>query len=159
MKYACHDDSYVKVKILKLIENAYFKTNDSGFVMFSVEDKYIQAAINARLKKFGAFSDTSFNKEIITIPKEAFIWLVSDCYGEQYAEEILARLSRLGKQIKDLDGTVIELKYMSVKRLLHILVESTVKSLGNKIGESIAKQLFSFIANPLQNFELVSQLI
>ena len=158
LKYADYDDSYVKEMILKLIENAYFKATDSGFIMFSVEDKYIHSAINARLKRLGAFSDTSFNKEIITIPKEAFILLVYDCYNDK-ADEILVRCRELGKTITDLDGTIIEPKDMSIKRLLYILVESAVKSFGSKAGEVAAKSLFSFLANPIQNIELINNLI
>lgn len=149
LRYEHRGPAYINKGILMLIQKAYFKSNDDGFIMFAVEDKYLQSALNARLKKLGAFSDTSFNKEIISVPVDAFILLVEDCYGQEKTEEVrrkcLMELKEKNIQIKDSKENVLSEEDLTFGRLLKICLKSAFKlgsdSFAKSFGEALGKTL------------------
>src|SRR4029077_1003412 len=69
------EDSLV-TRIVDCLSTARF-VKDGAMISFGVEDPLLSADLSARFKSLGAMTDSSFNREIIKVPRNAFADLVS----------------------------------------------------------------------------------
>lgn len=54
-----------------------------GNVVLNVEDRYWRETLVARLKNVGVYTDTSFNRERVTVPADKFAHVLSRVFGER----------------------------------------------------------------------------
>jgi hypothetical protein len=54
-----------------------------GNVVLNVEDRYWRETLIARLKTAGVYTDTSFNRERVTVPADKFAHVLTRVFGEQ----------------------------------------------------------------------------
>ena len=53
---------------------------ENGTLRFVVEDKYLRSTIYETLKQNGYYIDSSFNSEIVSVKKEALVFLLDQYY-------------------------------------------------------------------------------
>jgi hypothetical protein len=54
-----------------------------GNVVLNVEDRYWRETLIARLKTVGVYTDTSFNRERVTVPADRFAHVLTAVFGER----------------------------------------------------------------------------
>ena len=54
-----------------------------GNVVLNVEDRYWRETLIARLKTVGVYTDTSFNRERVTVPADKFAHVLTRVFGER----------------------------------------------------------------------------
>jgi hypothetical protein len=54
-----------------------------GNVVLNVEDRYWRETLIARLKTVGVYTDTSFNRERVTVPADRFAHVLTKVFGER----------------------------------------------------------------------------
>src|SRR3978361_2239154 len=54
-----------------------------GNVVLNVEDRYWRETLISRLKTVGVYTDTSFNRERVTVPADKFAHVLSRVFGER----------------------------------------------------------------------------
>ncbi|HEY1529376.1 MAG TPA: hypothetical protein VGF80_01015 [Galbitalea sp.] len=63
-----------------------------GNVVLNVEDRYWRETLVSQLKKVGVYTDTSFNRERVTVPADKFAHVLTRVFGER-AKGISKKLS------------------------------------------------------------------
>lgn len=133
LKYKSSDNrQYVKEQFFKLIAKADFKSVGEK-ICFIVEDKYIKNAIGADLRENGYLYDTSFNKDILSIPLDAFVDLLNMYYPSD-------AIKRIVKECK---------KHINSQKPDNITFKSIIKDFlkgaMNKVGELTSSTVFTLI--------------
>ncbi len=99
LRYSHSDEGQIKAKFFEYLKVAQFKGEaDNRRITFVVSDKLVRSAINSTLYKAGHYSDTSFNRDILTIHMDALIYLIEHFYGKDVVQEIEKELN---EAIKD----------------------------------------------------------
>lgn len=114
LKYTTIDpDTFVKEVFYRLMRNANIKLHKaSHWILFSIEDDFEREAIIAKLKELKHFSDTSFNKELLTMDKEAFLALVEFCYGKAEVKINNEKVEKLLKADGEITARSIYKKFL-----------------------------------------------
>jgi hypothetical protein len=68
-----------------------------GNVVLNVEDRYWRETLIARLKAVGVYTDTSFNRERVTVPADRFAHVLTRVFGER-AKGISKKLAAVRRQ-------------------------------------------------------------
>jgi hypothetical protein len=85
-------DVYLKKEIGRYLKNARFSSNGKE-IIFAIEDKYLRVALNAKMRAEGDFSDSSFNKDIVSLDKDTFYEMISSLLSECEEKEIKKKLT------------------------------------------------------------------
>lgn len=85
-------DVYLKKEIGRYLKKARFSSNGKE-IIFAIEDKYLRVALNAKMRAEGDFSDSSFNKDIVSLDKETFYEMISSLLSECEVKEIEKNLT------------------------------------------------------------------
>jgi hypothetical protein len=96
-------DAYLRKSIGECLTHAHIVKKKE--IKFAIEDKFLRVALNAKLRENHYFADTSFNKDIVSLDKDAFaelIVLLVPNTQRQEVEEKFANLN-LDDKIKGLD--------------------------------------------------------
>ena len=102
-----------------------------GDVVLNVANSYDRDVLKARLKEFGVYTDTSFNRERMTLPAKRFLDVVDDAFGNPGGEvagdvEALVKKARA----KEVRGAVLGY----VKGLADTAINTTVRALFQHAG-------------------------
>jgi hypothetical protein len=77
------------------IANAVKRTHfskDGTMLAFGIENPLLREDIIARLKRKGVFADTSFQKELVRMPVEAFVEFLDDILDEETKKQVKTTL-------------------------------------------------------------------
>lgn len=85
-------DVYLKKEIGRYLKKARFSSNGKE-IIFAIEDKYLRVALNAKMRAEGDFSDSSFNKDIVSLDKRTFYEMISLLLPECEVKEIEKNLT------------------------------------------------------------------
>ena len=85
-------DVYLKKEIGRYLKKARFSSNGKE-IIFAIEDKYLRVALNAKMRAEGDFSDSSFNKDIVSLDKDTFYEMISSLLSECEVKEIEKNLT------------------------------------------------------------------
>lgn len=85
-------DVYLKKEVGRYLKKARFSSNGKE-IIFAIEDKYLRVALNAKMRAEGDFSDSSFNKDIVSLDKETFYEMISSLLSECEVKEIEKNLT------------------------------------------------------------------
>lgn len=85
-------DVYLKKEVGRYLKKARFSSNGKE-IIFAIEDKYLRVALNAKMRAEGDFSDSSFNKDIVSLDKETFYRMISMLLSECEVKEIEKNLT------------------------------------------------------------------
>lgn len=102
-----------KQEVCTLLTKVELRSDDRKIV-FQTEDAIIKSYISSLLKKNGKMLDTSFNSELIVLKMEDFQYLVTEVYGLEEVNSILAEARKLVNdtsktiQLKDVLGWVVQ---------------------------------------------------
>jgi hypothetical protein len=85
-------DVYLKKEVGRYLKKARFSSNGKE-IIFAIEDKYLRVALNAKMRAEGDFSDSSFNKDIVSLDKDTFYEMISSLLSECEVKEIEKNLT------------------------------------------------------------------
>lgn len=128
LRYDNHDDDSLKCKFASIIKNDNFKVFGDKIVI-CIEDKLLRNFIDYRLKSIGSFSDSSFNRELMTINSDMFMELLKSLYGDK-------AFFKLEKELNNKDMVGNDLK-MYLKEFL--------KGCSNEAGKQCIKLLVFYL--------------
>lgn len=119
----------VKAEFLKCLSKAKFKkVGPNNWIALSIENTFVREGIKAQLKELDHFSDSSFNPEIVSLDKEAFLDLIDYYYS---GEEVLKKhIKELSEDIKTLAKD--KSNEITFKGLFKALLEGAAKEVGKK---------------------------
>lgn len=141
LRYSKYDDDTLKDEFAKIVDRSKFKV-DKDKITFCIENKLVRSYIDDQLKLAGSFSDTSFNRELVTIHSDMLLELLKQLYGED-------------KVIK-LENLLKPQKSGCLKKLLKNCLSGATK----EVGEQCIKLIFNyFIGKIVDIAELTSLLI
>lgn len=123
-------ESYLRKSVGDCLTHAFFVKNNKE-VRFAVEDKYIRVALNAKLRANNYFTDTSFNKDIISLDEEAFIKMVSLLVPNYQKEVVLEKLTAVELTAETKEKGV---KDIVVEFIKEMMVQGSLEAL-KQVGE------------------------
>lgn len=87
-------EAYLRKSLGKHLKNAHFvKNKANNEIRFAIEDKYLRVALNAKLRECDYFADTSFNKDIVSLNKEAFEQMIKSLVPNFDRDVVLGKLN------------------------------------------------------------------
>lgn len=140
VKYHNHSevefDRFLRTSIGECLKNAYLVKNNKE-IRFAIEDKYLRVALNAKLRANYFFADTSFNKDIISLDKEAFIKMVSLLVPNTQKELVMEKLKavELSEETKNKDTRGIIADF--IQKVMEESVLEGLKQLGSLLGSIV----------------------
>lgn len=129
LKYQHQIELDVKGEFFKCLSKAKLKKNGSNnWIALNIENTFVREGVKAKLKEIGHFSDGSFNSEIVSIEKDAFLDLIENFYQA----EILSKedLATLRKEIKT--TAKLEESDLTFKGLFKVFIEGVVQAAADK---------------------------
>jgi len=105
-------------------------SNDGNLLTFGVEDPLLKEDIVARLKRRGVFADSSFAKELVKLPADAFVEFLDEIVDADTKREVTETLVK-DKQIADASFKAF------AKGVLVALGEKVANDAGGKIAGRI----------------------
>ena len=98
-------DRYLRSAVGDLLTHANF-TKSGNEIWFSIEDKYLRVALNAKLRSNYYFANTSFNRDIVTLDEKSFSKMVSLLVPNFQKEKVLERITaiKVDDAIEDKDA-------------------------------------------------------
>ncbi len=132
LRYVEYDRQIITQRFFECIREARFKGTGSN-ITFIIDDKYLRSAIDSDLKGLGHFTDTSFNREIVSINIDAFADLLNKYYPDKATEHIV-------KSCKD--ALKKEQEGISFKALF----KDFLTGAASKSGEIAASSIFAAIS-------------
>lgn len=106
--------SYLRTSVGECLKNAYFAKNNKE-IRFAIEDKFLRVALNAKLRQNNYFTDTSFNKDIVSLDENAFKTMVALLVPNTSKNQVLEKF------------TAIELDEETKRRTLGEIVKKYAK--------------------------------
>ena len=116
---------------------------ENGTLRFVVEDKFLRSSIYEDLKKNGYYIDSSFNSEIVSIKKDALVFLLNQYYSEEEKNEIVEKYNEVRTSVKKAGRRSFP-EVMSV--VLDKFLEKGVDVMVDGIGKVDFKSLLEFLA-------------
>jgi hypothetical protein len=129
LKYQHQIELDVKKEFFKCLSKAKLKIiGANNWIALNIENTFVREGIKAKLKEIGHFSDGSFNSEIVSIEKDAFLDLIEKFYQSEII--IIKDLEKLSKEIKK----VAKLKepVLTFRGLFDVFIEGVVQAAANK---------------------------
>jgi hypothetical protein len=81
LRDANQTEELLRSRIIEAISTSRF-TKHGAVIEFGIEDPLLREDVAARLEKIGATTDSSFNREIIRIQRDAFVEFIADLMPE-----------------------------------------------------------------------------
>jgi hypothetical protein len=129
LKYQHQIELDVKKEFFKCLTKAKLKIiGSNNWIALNIENTFVREGIKAKLKEIGHFSDGSFNSEIVSIEKDAFLDLIEEFYQ---SEKIIKKdHEKLSKEIKrEVGKKELDLTF---KGLFKVFIEGVVQTAANK---------------------------
>lgn len=127
VKYTCFKpedvDSYLRRSVGEILSRAYLSKNGKE-IRFSIEDKYLRVALNAKLRSNNFFADTSFNKDIVSMDENAFSEMINLLVPNFQKDVIIEKLK--GLPVKD------ETKLKEGKEFIKDIAKAIMVNLSDK---------------------------
>jgi hypothetical protein len=131
LRYGNNDDDSLKREFRSIIDKNNFKVIGDKIVI-CIEDKLLRNYIDYSLKSIGLFSDSSFNRELMTIHSDMFLDLLKSLYGDKVYNQLDAEFKRrkIGNNFKEylkefLKGCSHETGKQSIKLIASLLTGGT----------------------------------
>lgn len=129
---------------------------ENGTLRFVVEDKYLRSTIYETLKQNGYYIDSSFNSEIVSVKKEALVFLLDQYYSDTDKKEILDGYNAVRKEVKKADKKSFS-EVMSV--VLDKFLEKGVDVAVEGIGKVDFKSFLQYLAPGMKAVKTVVKII
>ena len=78
LRYPKDDENYYKDAFYRIVKDSSFKTDNSGNILFSVNNKALREFLSDKLEQSGSFFDSSFVSNIIRVTPADFLILIAD---------------------------------------------------------------------------------
>jgi len=140
------EDSLV-TRIVDCLSSARF-VKDGAMISFGVEDPLLSADIAARLKSLGAITDSSFNREIVKVPRDAFADLVAALLPADRRDVVRKALVQAGVPDGSWKGVVRGALAKVAEKLAGAAGEEATKQLQDLAGPAI-KDLFESVGKQI----------
>lgn len=134
-------------RIVDCLSTARF-VKDGAMISFGVEDPLLAADIAARLKALGAITDSSFNREIVKVPRDAFADLVSALLPADRREVVRKALVQAGVPDGSWKGVLRGALAKVAEKVAGAAGEEVVKEVQDLAGPAI-KDLFASVAKQI----------
>ncbi len=134
-------------RLVDCLSTARF-VKDGAMISFGVEDPLLSADIAARLKSLGAITDSSFNREIVKIPRDAFADLVGTLLPPDRRETVRKALIQAGVPDGSWKGVLRGALAKAAAKLAGTAGEEAVKEVQDLAGPAI-KDLFAAVAKQI----------
>ena len=146
LKYSDTKEETLKKKFGQLVENLKFKIENDK-IMFSIEDKLLRSFISSKISEIGAFSNTSFNRNMMVIHSDMFIDLLTNLYGKENISRLECELSKRMSTTK-------------TSSILKSCFNEFLKGAAKETGVQIVKLLVSVFTGGSTNIhEIINKLI
>ena len=129
---------------------------ENGTLRFVVEDKYLRSTIYETLKQNGYYIDSSFNSEIVSVKKEALVFLLDQYYSDTDKKEILDGYNAVRKEVKKADKKSFS-EVMSV--VLDKFLEKGADVVVDGIGKVDFKSFLQYLAPGMKAVKTVVKII
>src|SRR5580704_1494175 len=134
-------------RIVDCLSTARF-VKDGAMISFGVEDPLLSADIAARLKSLGAITDSSFNREIVKVPRDAFADLVSTLLPPDRRELVRKALIQAGVPDGSWKGVLRGALAKAAEKIAGAAGEEATKEIQDLAGPAI-KDLFASVAKQI----------
>jgi hypothetical protein len=134
-------------RIVDCLSTARF-VKDGAMISFGVEDPLLSADIAARLKSLGAITDSSFNREIVKVPRDAFADLVSTLLPPDRREMVRKALIQAGVPDGSWRGVLRGALAKAAEKIAGAAGEEVTKEIQDLAGPAI-KDLFASVAKQI----------
>ena len=94
-------------------------------VTLAIEDKYLRALTEAKLKELGTFSETAFNRELLRLPYASLEALLHALWPRHATH---AKLKVLRKQLDGQSGAVRAIAEQTLRSLVNLLVKGALSA-------------------------------
>lgn len=129
LKYPADEQRFVERQLLYVLAKAQFEV-EAQRIVFVVEDSFLRNALQAHLKRRGAFADNSFNSELVKVSVDSLAPVLEDFYGQALAGEFLVEMK----------GAVNKAKFAAARRAF---VLAAAKALGTGVVTAVKAVLGS----------------
>jgi hypothetical protein len=130
-------DSDLKPQLVAALKKTRY-SSDGTLLTFGVESPLLKEEITARLKSKGVYSDSSFAKEILRLPVDAFVEFLDDIVDDDTKKSVRETLVK-DKQLPD----------KSFKALATGVLSKLGEKVAGKAGEAIAGELVGEVGKPV----------
>lgn len=140
MIYGKQDMEEIHKRFLGLISDAKIQ-KENGALRFVIEDRYLRSTIYNDLKQNGYFLDSSFNSEIVSIQKEALVFLLDQYFKDDDKKEVVRKYKEARKDAKkgDVDISFNDVLTTIFDEVLRNTVDATQEGLGSIDYSSLIK--------------------
>ena len=121
----------LKDMLIEALKNTRF-SKDGSLLAFGIESPLLREDVIARLKKKGIYPDTSFSRDLVRLPVEAFVEFIGDFLDGPEVEQIRKKLVA-DKQLPD--------------RSVGALVTGILTELGKKVAGKAGEELVRGVAD------------
>lgn len=140
LMYGMQNKEEMQARFLKLIADAKIQ-KENGTLRFVIEDRYLRSTIYNDLKQNGYFLDSSFNSEIVSIHKEALVFLLDQYFKDNDKNEVVQMYKEARKTAKKSD---VDISFSGVlttlfDEVLRNTVDATQEGLGSIDYSSLIK--------------------
>lgn len=125
MIYGKQDMEEIHKRFLGLITDAKIQ-KEKGTLRFVIEDRYLRSTIYNDLKQNGYYLDSSFNSEIVSIQKEALVFLLDLYYNDEQKEEIVKKYKEARKKANKEESDISFRDVMKI--VLDKVIENSIET-------------------------------
>jgi len=140
-------DASLVTRLVDRLSSARF-VKDGAMISFGVEDPLLAADLAARLKSLGAFTDSSFNREIVKVPRDAFADLVNSLLPPDRREIVRKALVQAGVPDGSWKGVLRGALAKAAEKVAGAAGEEATKELQDLAGPAI-RDLFASVAKQI----------
>jgi hypothetical protein len=130
-------DSDLRPALVAALKKTRFNS-DGTLLTFGVESPLLKEEITARLKIRGVYADSSFTKEIVRLPVDAFVEFLDDIVDDDTKKAVKETLVK-DKQLPD----------KSFKALATGVLSKLGEKVAGKAGEAIAGEIVGEVGKPV----------
>ncbi|MEA2823035.1 MAG: hypothetical protein QOJ86_5039 [Bradyrhizobium sp.] len=130
-------DSDLRPALVAALKKTRFNS-DGTLLTFGVESPLLKEEITARLKIRGVYADSSFTKEIVRLPVDAFVEFLDDIVDDDTKKAVRETLVK-DKQLPD----------KSFKALATGVLSKLGEKVAGKAGEAIAGEIIGEVGKPV----------
>lgn len=116
-------------------------SKDGTLLTFGIESPLLKEEVIARLKAKGVFADSTFSRDIVRMPVEAFVEFLNDLIDPETKKRFTDRLTK-DKQLED----------KSFKAIASSVLGKFGEKLAGEVGKEVAKDIVGAATPMARNF-------